>query len=156
MAEAALRFDEGGFDVTGDQDDGRRVRPGFGHSRERVRCPRSSGGDRYPRTTGGTCIAIRRESGRLLVTNDDMLDLGRVAQRVIQRQIVHARHAKHGPDTLGPERRYDCLTTGHPAHAYRPATMRVEGTAAYTPEPAVTAAGSAGYHGFQNLASNST
>ena len=50
------------------------------------------------------------------VTDEHVLDLGRITQRVVQGEIVHAWHAKRDLDAVRLQRRDHCLSACHLAH----------------------------------------
>jgi hypothetical protein len=115
-AAVRARLPQGRRDVGRDDEDRRPRRPRLADRAERVRRARARGGDGDAEAPGGAGVAVGRVGGRLLVPDADEPD-GRVAQRLPQRQVVHARQTEADLDAAGLQQLDDAMRAAcHGAH----------------------------------------
>ena len=107
-----IRADRGRRDLTGDGHHGHRVHVGVGDRRDQVGGARTAGGHAHPDLAGGRRVTLGRVAGALLVTDEDVPDLGGVHQRVVGRQDRAAGDAEDGVDPDALERLDQALCAG--------------------------------------------
>jgi hypothetical protein len=123
-AAVGVRLPQGGGDVGGDHQHGRSRRPRLAHRAERVRGARPGRGDRDSELPGRPRIAVGRVGGGLLVPDPDQPD-ARVAQRLPQRQVVHAGQPEAQLDAALLEQIDDeTRAGGHGAHPFSAGDLR--------------------------------
>ncbi len=92
LGRAPMRV-EGGASP-GDRNDRQRSDVGLGNTREEVRAARACGHEADPGLARQLRVRGRHARRRLLVSNEDVLDLGRVIERVVDGEDVAARQAE--------------------------------------------------------------
>ena len=95
----AVRADQVGADLAGDEDGGDRVHHRVGDRRDEVRRARARGGDCDAHASRGLRVALRHVAGALLVTGLDVREL-RVVDRVVEGQVGAAGDAEDVFDPL--------------------------------------------------------
>ena len=96
--------DQRGRDVAGDRDHRDRIEERGPDARDEVGGTRARGAHAHPHPTGDAGIAVGRVGAALLVPDEDVAELGVVAQDVVERQDHAARVAEEDVDTLEQER----------------------------------------------------
>ena len=96
--------DQRGRDVAGDRDHRDRIEERGPDPRDEVGGTRARGAHAHPHPTGDTGVAVGRMRAALLVPDEDVAELGVVAQDVVERQDHAARVAEEDVDALEQER----------------------------------------------------
>ena len=95
--------DEGGRHVAGDRDHRDGVQQGGADARDEVRRARTTGPEADADPAGHAGVAVGRVRATLLVADEDVAQLGVVAQDVVERQDDAARVAEEDVDALAEE-----------------------------------------------------
>ena len=96
--------DERGRHVAGDRDDRHGVEEGRPDPRDEVGGTRTRGAHADPDPAGHAGVAVRRVRAALLVPDEDVAQLGIVAEDVVEREDDAARVAEEDVDALPEER----------------------------------------------------
>ena len=117
----------------------RRATPGDDHDRqtsdvclgdtgEEIRTPGPRGDETHTRLTCQLCVGCGHARGRLLVSNEDVRDLGCVVERVVDAQDVPAGKAEDTANAFRSERVDDGPTRLYGLHSpLPPASPRLRG-----------------------------
>ena len=103
--------EERGRDVAGDGDDRDRVELGGGDPGDEVRGGGAGGAQADAHPAGGAGVAVGGVGGALLVADEDVAQVGVVAQDVVERQDDAARVAEQDVDALAEDRLHDDVGT---------------------------------------------
>ena len=108
----AVASDQVAGDVAGDDDDGDGVHVGGGDAGDEVGGAGAGGSEANAGAPGDAGVAVGGVGGGLLVADEDVLDVGVVAELVVERKDNAAGVAEEDVDAFGPEAFHEDFSAG--------------------------------------------